>query len=1049
MKVTNDLHTPSEAHPSYNAFYRLDESEAVAWLLEQIQESSEQSTHIRMRARVLIEAVRSRKPKNFSIENFLQTYSLSSREGLVLMCLAEALLRVPDSRTKTRLIRDKIGSIDWMEGFRQEGSSLFTNLASLGLATADHLMRWGFDHKGFVATVGSLTRRLSEPVIRQAMAQAMKNLGHQFVMGETIAQALKRSKPSEKAGYRHSYDMLGEEARTKSDAARFYHAYLQAIEAIGQDGKLAEGGDVFARPSISVKLSALHPRYEFANRSRVLEDLVPIVLSLSQLAKEHNMGLTIDAEESERLDLSLEIIDRISGHAATKGWDGFGLAVQAYQKRAPLVIDALIEMARRHGRRLCVRLVKGAYWDSEVKRTQEKGLAGYAVFTRKAYTDVCYQLCAQKMLKAPDAIYAQFATHNAYTIAMILELAGDVPFEFQRLHGMGEALYAQIVDATIPCRVYAPVGEHRDLLAYLVRRLLENGANTSFVNKIQDPAIPIESLTANPIALAQSYVPIAHPKIPLPIDILHPQRRNSRGLDFSDIAVVRDLYEKIEQTEATMPWLSYPVIGGKAIKQGEPITLYNPANTDHRIGQAWQGEVKDAEAAMGIAAQAFEAWSQTPVEVRAQALDKLGDSLECHREELMALLVREAGKTLNDAISEVREAVDFCRYYAEEARRLMGAPMTLPGPTGEVNQLSLQGRGVFVCISPWNFPLAIFLGQVTAALAAGNCVIAKPAQQTSLIAFRAIQLAHQAGIPVNVLHFLPGKGSILGAKLASDPRTAGVVFTGSTEVAQEIARTLVARDKAPLVPLIAETGGMNAMIVDSSALPEQVVQDIIISSFQSAGQRCSALRLLFIQEEIADTALTMLAGAMAELSVGDPKLLSTDVGPVIDGRAQSQLAAYADGLDGKARLIYRVALGEKHQRGNFMAPQAWELSSSQQMTEEVFGPILHVVRFKAKDLDKVIEDINRTGYGLTLGVHSRIDETINDVRKRARVGNLYINRSMIGAVVGVQPFGGEGFSGTGPKAGGPHYLSRFTVERTFTKNTTAAGGNASLLADVE
>jgi RHH-type proline utilization regulon transcriptional repressor/proline dehydrogenase/delta 1-pyrroline-5-carboxylate dehydrogenase len=555
-------------------------------------------------------------------------------------------------------------------------------------------------------------------------------------------------------------------------------------------------------------------------------------------------------------------------------------------------------------------------------------------------------------------------------------------------------------------------------------------------------------LTANPIAAAQSYHPIAHPKIPLPIDLLQPTRQNSQGFDLSDAMVVQGLYEKMEQAEAAMPWSAYPIIDGKAIKRGEPVDLYNPANGAHRIGQAWQGEDEDAQAAMGMASHAFESWSQTPVSVRAQALESLSNALENHREELMALLVREAGKTLGDAISEVREAVDFCRYYAMEARRLMGTSLTLPGPTGEVNQLSLQGRGIFVCISPWNFPLAIFLGQVAAALTAGNCVIAKPAQQTPLIAHRAVQLAHQAGIPGNVLHFLPGKGRVLGPKLASDPRTAGVVFTGSTEVAQEIARTLVGRN-APLVPLIAETGGMNAMIVDSSALPEQVVQDIIISAFQSAGQRCSALRLLFIQEEIAEPVLTMLAGAMAELSVGDPRLLSTDVGPVIDARARNQLAAYAANLEGKARLISEVTLGEKHQRGNFIAPQAWELSSPQQMKEEIFGPILHVVRFKSRDLDKVVDEINGTGYGLTLGIHSRIDETIERVRKRARVGNLYVNRSMIGAVVGVQPFGGEGFSGTGPKAGGPHYLSRFTVERTFTHNTTAAGGNASLLADVE
>ncbi len=1042
--------------PSFNDFYRKDEADVVAYLLDHIHQTPEQLKRIAEQARRLVEGVRAQKLDSFSIENFLQTYDLNSQEGIALMCLAEALLRVPDTETKTRLIRDKIRSVEWGSSLNQGkgDTTFFAKLTSFGLSTADHLMHWGLEKNGFLDTLKGITRRVSEPVIRQSIAKAMEIMGNQFVMGETIKAALKRAKTDEEKGYRHSYDMLGEEARTKKDANRYYQAYTQAIEAIG---KSKGGGDIFFQNSISVKLSALHPRYELAKRERIEEELRPLVLNLALLAKEHGIGLTIDAEESERLDLSLDIIEFISGHEDLKGWNGFGLAVQAYQKRAPLFMDYLIDMAKRHGRRLCIRLVKGAYWDSEIKRTQEKGLKGYSVFTRKVFTDVSYQVCAQKMFAVPEAIYPQFATHNARTVATILDLAGESKeFEFQRLHGMGEALYGQLVkgnDRPVPCRVYAPVGEYRDLLAYLVRRLLENGANTSFVHKIYDPSMPIDVLIADPVEEARSFKSIPHPKIPLPRNLLRPQRQNSEGIDFSNLEEIDGLKQKMEATKVTMPsgapWCSTPLISGTPIRQGNSAQAVNPSNNEQVIGQVWNATAKDAERAMTLAGEAFEEWTATPVAVRAQALDRLAALLETNREELMTLLVYEGGKTLPDAISEVREAADFCRYYASEARRLMSAPLPLPGPTGEKNQLSLHGRGVFVCISPWNFPLAIFIGQVAAALAAGNCVMAKPAHQTPLIAYRAVQLAHQAGIPVSVLHYLPGRGSVLGSQLMRDPRTAGVAFTGSTSVAQGIAKTLLSREKAPIVPIIAETGGMNAMIVDSSALPEQVIQDIIVSSFQSAGQRCSALRLLFIQEEIADNILAMLEGAMAELSVGAPSLLSTDVGPVIDHEAEKQLEAYGKALEKTARLIYRSELDKTHQQGNFVPPQAWELSSAQQMTEEVFGPILHVVRFKGSDLDKVIDEINATGYGLTLGVHSRIDGTIQRVRKRARVGNLYINRSMIGAVVGVQPFGGEGLSGTGPKAGGPNYLVRFMVERTFSQDTTAAGGNATLLADLD
>ncbi|MBM3467821.1 MAG: bifunctional proline dehydrogenase/L-glutamate gamma-semialdehyde dehydrogenase PutA [Alphaproteobacteria bacterium] len=1054
--VFDSLESLFHASRFINDFYRANESQVVEQLLAEAKLSLEQTEGISKRAKQLVEGVRGQKLENFSIENFLQTYALNSQEGLILMCLAEALLRVPDAETKTRLIRDKIGSVSWKNSSSSKNvneDTLFSKLTNFGLATADHLLHWGLDSKGYLNIFKNLTRRVSEPIIRKAITHAMKILGHQFVMGETIEDALKRAKSLENDGYLHSYDMLGEEARTKADAQRYYISYVKAIEEIG---KTVKSSKTLVQPGISVKLSALHPRYELAQSYRIQQELTPLVLKLAILAKKNGIGLTIDAEESERLDLSLNIVEYISGHEELKGWNGFGLAVQAYQKRASCLIDYLIDMARRHKRKLCIRLVKGAYWDSEIKRTQERGLKDYSVFTRKVFTDISYQVCAQKMLNAPDAVYAQFATHNARTVATILELAGSAnEFEFQRLHGMGEPLYNQVLKgekSKIFCRVYAPVGEYRDLLAYLVRRLLENGANTSFVHKIYDPSVPIETLVEDPIASAQTFKIIPHPKIPLPSHLLGKSRKNSKGLDFNNLEEIQGLKKGIKDVISDMPhgalWNASPHIAGKNLKEGEPIKLLNPANKTQVVGHAWNGSAQDVEKAMASAEKAFGEWTERPIENRAQILERLGEFLEDHRDELISLLVYESGKTLLDAHSEVREAVDYCRYYALEARRIM-TPQTLPGPTGEHNQLSLHGRGIFVCISPWNFPLAIFLGQISAALVTGNCVIAKSAHQTPLIAQRAILLAHQAGVPEDVLHFMPGKGSVVGSALLTDRRTGGVVFTGSTSTAQEIAKKLLMRPNAPIVPLIAETGGMNAMIVDSTALPEQVVQDIITSSFQSAGQRCSALRIVFIQEEIADSLLEMLKGSMEELNVGNPSFLSTDIGPVIDEEASKELQAYADGMTKTSKLICCVSLNKDHKQGNFIAPQAWELSSFDQMKKEVFGPILHVVRFKGAELDKVIDQINATGYGLTLGVHSRIDDTIQHIRKKARVGNLYVNRSMIGAVVGVQPFGGEGLSGTGPKAGGPHYLERFTVERTFTQNTTAAGGNATLLAELD
>ncbi len=1025
-----------------NALYRVSEDQLIPYLIELAALSEEQKSSIRAKASSLIQNVRSKKLKALSIENFMQTYDLSSQEGLALMCLAEALLRIPDEETKTTLIRDKIGAISWSETF-SKSDTVFAKLTSLGLATTDTLLSWGLDRSGFLGALSSISRKLSEPMIRQSVSQVMRLLGKQFVMGETITDALKRAQCAEKKGYRHSYDMLGEAAKTMEDAERYYQAYLEAIQAIARH---KTAGEIFHQPSISIKLSALHPRYELGQKERVFQELYPRLRDLTYTAKDLGIALTIDAEESERLELSLELLHLLIQDSYLDHWHGLGLAVQAYQKRAPIVIDWLIEMGEKYKRRFCVRLVKGAYWDAEIKKTQEQGFSDYPVFTRKIYSDLSYIACAKRMLAHPDTIYPQFATHNAYTLSTILELAQGHTFEFQRLHGMGEALYDQIVKKSIPCRVYAPVGRHEDLLAYLVRRLLENGANSSFVNKIYDDSIPIDDMIKDPVDVAQQTHPISHPFIPLPKNLLQPYRSNSNGYDLMDQEKIAQLTQFVRTLPKEFPYQVKPLLAREFSSEGLAMELYDPANIDRLVSRCSFAHEAAIEAALESADAYAETWRQTSLEVRADLLDKLADQIEHQMTHFMGLLIYEGGKSWNDAIAEVREAIDFCRYYANQARHLMGNPMILPGPTGERNELTLHGRGIFVCISPWNFPLAIFLGQVAAALVTGNCVIAKPAQQTPMVAFKVCQLAHQVGIPKAALQFLPAKGSLIGRQLLTDPRVSGVAFTGSTEVAWTINQTLSQR-RAPIAPLIAETGGINAMIVDSSALPEQVVTSIITSAFQSAGQRCSALRLLFLQEDTADRILTMLKGAMAEVSVDQPYLFSTDVGPVIDRNAQEQLFRHVDYLEKKARLIYKIPLPESL-NGHFVAPQVWELNHASDLTEEVFGPILHVVRYKAGTIEDVMSQINNKGYGLTLGLHTRIDETIEKVRKLCKSGNFYVNRSMIGAVVGVQPFGGEGLSGTGPKAGGPHYLLRFCTEHTFTQDTTAAGGNASLLASL-
>ncbi|MFL6593418.1 MAG: bifunctional proline dehydrogenase/L-glutamate gamma-semialdehyde dehydrogenase PutA [Luteimonas sp.] len=1061
---------PPAAEPlraAITAAWVRDETLAVRELLEQARQPDTDRALVQATAADLVRRVRVRARDQGAIEAFMRQYDLGSQEGVLLMCVAEALLRIPDQGTADRLIRDKLGDADWKKHLGQS-DSLLVNASTWGLMLTGRLVDLADDtkrdvHNAFERLVG----RVGEPVIRVAVRQAMKIMGHQFVMGRTIGEALARSRKGGNASYRYSFDILGEGAHTSADALRYQQAYRDAIHAIGTSGAF---DDPISAPSISVKLSALHPRYEHAQRARVLVELGPRLLELAQLAKQHRIGLTVDAEETDRLELSLDLVFAVLAGASLRGWDGFGIVVQAYQKRAPFVIDYIAHQARQLGRRIPVRLVKGAYWDSEIKRAQVEGQPGYPVYTRKPNTDVSYQANARRLLAATDTVYPMFATHNAQTIAAIHRMAqtmlggaregdGRFRYEFQKLHGMGDDLYAEVVPGDrldVPCRVYAPVGSHEDLLPYLVRRLLENGANSSFVNRITDEDVAIDELVRDPIGVVAGFASgtnpgAAHPRIPLPRDIyraspipdMQVDRDNSMGINLANDDQLRAL---AAQANAAVrgDWRATPLVpGATAADATRPVT--NPADRRETVGQWQPADSATVERALRNAEEAQPAWDQVPAASRATILERAAGLLEARMPQFIALCTKEAGKTIPDGIAEVREAVDFLRYYAAQSRKLFAAPEQLPGPTGESNTLQLSGRGVFVCISPWNFPLAIFAGQIAAALAAGNSVIAKPAEQTNLVGYYAVRLLHEAGIPEAVLQFLPGDGATVGAALTRDPRVAGVAFTGSTDTARAINRALAARDAAIGV-LIAETGGQNALVGDSSALPEQLVKDALASAFTSAGQRCSAARVLFVQEDIADKVVAMLAGAMAELKVGDPALLSTDVGPVIDTDALCTLDAHATRMHGEARLIARATLDpQATAHGSYFAPSAWEIDSIDRLHQEVFGPALHVVRWKAGELDKVIDAINATGYGLTLGIHSRIDETIDRIVSRARVGNAYVNRNQIGAVVGVQPFGGQGLSGTGPKAGGPHYLPRFATEKTVTVNTTAAGGNASLL----
>jgi len=1022
--------------PRFTAPYAPDDRAIAARLLATANFSAEQNQRIDRTATRLIGAIRANDDRLGGVEDMLREFALSTKEGLALMVLAEALLRVPDARTADRFIEDRLGEGDFVH-HETKSSAFLVNASAWALGMSARVIQPGETPQG---TIGRLAKRLGVPAVRAATRQAMRLMGSHFVLGETIEAALARAEAHSKGAARYSFDMLGEGARTAADATRYFNSYASAIEAIG---RAAGERPLPDRPGISVKLSALHPRFEALGRQRVMTELVPRLVDLARRARAHDLNFTVDAEEADRLELSLEVIAAALGDASLNGWDGFGLAIQAYQKRASEVIDHIDALSRALNRRLMVRLVKGAYWDTEIKRAQERGLDGYPVFSRKAMTDLNYVACARQMLALRPNIFPQFATHNALTVATVLELAGSEDgFEFQRLHGMGEALYAQLGEDNpkLACRTYAPVGSHRDLLAYLVRRLLENGANSSFVALAADDTVPVATLLQRPAEIIGSAENALHPNIRLPRDLYRPQRQNSRGIEIGERRALDRLLAAI--SAETAPVAAAPVVNGQT-GSGEARPIISPIDQTMVVGSVVDATPDDVTAAMAAAREGFKGWSRTPAQTRAEILEQAADLLEHRAARFIALLQREGGKTLDDALSEVREAVDFCRYYAAQGRELFGAEQTMPGPTGESNVLRLRGRGVFIAISPWNFPLAIFLGQVTAALMAGNAVVAKPAEQTPLIAAQAIALLHEAGVPASALHLLPGDGRI-GAALSAHPDVAGVVFTGSTEVARSINRALAAKD-GPIVPLIAETGGINAMIVDATALPEQVADDVVTSAFRSAGQRCSALRLLFVQDDVANRMIEMIAGAARELAIGDIRDPAIQIGPVIDADAKQRLEAHIAQMKNDARVHFAGIAPS----GQYVAPHIFELSDAGQLTQEIFGPVLHVVRYGAEQLDRVLQSIERSGYGLTLGLHSRIDDTIEAVADRLSTGNIYVNRSMIGAVVGVQPFGGHGLSGTGPKAGGPHYLTRFATEQTITVNTAAAGGNAALMTDGE
>ncbi|MTB45336.1 trifunctional transcriptional regulator/proline dehydrogenase/L-glutamate gamma-semialdehyde dehydrogenase [Providencia sp. wls1950] len=1019
--------------------YRIPETQAVPMLLQQAELPPEQADAAHKLAYSIAEKLRNQKNgvgRSGLVQGLLQEFSLSSQEGVALMCLAEALLRIPDKATRDALIRDKISTGNWQSHVGQS-SSMFVNAATWGLLFTGKLVSTHNEAK-LSTSLNRIISKSGEPLVRKGVDMAMRLMGEQFVTGETIAQALANARKLEDKGFRYSYDMLGEAALTEKDAQDYMVSYQQAIHAIG---KASNGRGIYEGPGISIKLSALHPRYSRAQYDRVMEELYPRLLSLVLQAHQYDVGINIDAEEADRLEISLDLLEKLCFEPKLAGWNGIGFVIQAYQKRCPFVIDSIINLAERSQRRLMIRLVKGAYWDSEIKRAQIDGLEGYPVYTRKVYTDVSYIACARKLLSVPNLIYPQFATHNAHTLSAIYQIAGKNyypgQYEFQCLHGMGEPLYEQVVGKVAdgklnrPCRIYAPVGTHETLLAYLVRRLLENGANTSFVNRIADATIPLDELVADPVkdvrelSKTEGQIGLPHPKIPLPRDLYGARRVNSMGLDLSNEHRLASLSSALLNA-AAQEKVAEPLLGGEFVAQQalpEAIAIINPACHRDIVGKVREASEQEAEHALDIATDAGAIWFATPPSERAAILLRAADIMEQQLQPLLDVLVREAGKTYANAIAEVREAVDFLNYYATQVRE-------------DFDNNTHRPLGPVVCISPWNFPLAIFSGQIAAALAAGNTVLAKPAEQTPLIGAIAVSIMHQAGIPRDVLQFLPGKGETIGAKLVGDQRVRGVMFTGSTEVAGLLQRNIAGRLDAQgrPTPLIAETGGLNAMIVDSSALTEQVVTDVVASAFDSAGQRCSALRILCVQEDVADRTIRMLKGAMEECRMGNPEHISTDIGPVIDSEAKENIDQHIQQMRSKGKIVFQAVYADSQDQqeqaeGTYVKPTLIELDNIGELKKEIFGPVLHVVRFKRDELEQLVDQINAAGYGLTLGVHTRIDETINQVVAKAKVGNLYVNRNMVGAVVGVQPFGGEGLSGTGPKAGGPLYLYRLLSER--------------------
>ncbi len=1020
--------------------YLIDEEIYVNELLPLADPGEQQRQQIQQLAAELVTEVRSRIDDIDGIDAFMKQYDLSSKEGILLMCLAEALLRIPDNTTADKLIKDKILDADW-KAHLGKSESLFVNASTWGLMLTGRIINIDASKKGMSKAMDKFINKTGEPVIRTGLHRAMEMMGKQFVMGRTIKEALKRGKKKAFRSYRFSYDMLGEAALTQADADRYFNAYATSINDIAVANEKRNINDA---SSISIKLSALHPRYEVAKFERVMSELAPRVLSLVNQAKAVNVAVTIDAEEADRLELSLSVFADV--YAKLDNYTGFGIVVQAYQKRALKVLHWLADLYQEHNRLIPIRLVKGAYWDTEIKRAQEQGLSHYPVFTRKANTDLSYLACTRFLLDNRDKFYPQFATHNANTVAAVKVMAGESGgYEFQRLHGMGQVLHNQTIaedGLNRPCRIYAPVGSHQDLLPYLVRRLLENGANTSFVNRLTDLSISLEVITQDPIDKVSKHRSHKHPKLPLPQDIFGLRRLNSTGVNLSDLTTL-DQFQAAIALQKDTAFNATPLLHKQTINTGQQIAMQSPADFSHTVGHYCTVNTEQLATAVTAAREYFPIWRDESAQVRSDAALKTAELLETNSHTLIYLLRHEAGKTLADAISELREAVDFCRYYAIEALDLCGKALQMPGPTGESNYLLHQGKGIFVCISPWNFPLAIFTGQVIAALVTGNCVIAKPAEQTSLIGHYTTQLMHEAGFPTAALQLAIGPGREVGNYLAQHNDIQGVVFTGSTATAQIINRNLVNRETQEIATLIAETGGQNCMIADSSSLPEQLVKDIISSAFLSCGQRCSALRVLYIQTDVADKVITMLQGAMNELRIGHPKYFNTDVGPLIDKKAMATLEEHKQKMQQVGRLLSAPELSETN--GHYFPPQAVEITDINQLEKEIFGPFLHIIRYQAKDLDKVIDAINSTGFALTAGIHSRVDDTIEHVVSRLQAGNCYINRNMTGAVVGVHPFGGNGLSGTGPKAGGPGYLHRFIHEKTITNNIAAVGGNAELL----